>query len=161
MKEFLITSILSLVSIIGYSQLTDESVDNDSRFKNALIFTAGTFVYDEPFIPSFQYERTLLYGKKKKRFSFGINTGYTRYKADKEYIYHLRPFMLIGRYASKFEFSIGVAYKQYADSNTVYESGFNGAISYGYRYQKKGSKFLFRIGGGFPEALYMGIGFRF
>lgn len=161
MKSIFLIITFIVIYCTGYSQSTDESVDNDSGFKNALVFTVGTSGFEIPFIPSFQYERTLIQGKKKKRFVFGINTGYTRYKTYKENIYHLRIYMLIGRYASKFEFSIGTIYQQYVGSNTVYESEFGGAISYGYRYQKETSRFLFRAGLGSPEAVYMGIGFRF
>lgn len=165
-----LTLILLLLCTLGcYAQTTDRSVDNDRDFKNALVFTAGTTVLDIPFIPSFQYERTLFYGKKNKKFMFGINTGYTRYKPYKENIYHLRLYTLIGRYAAKFEFSIGVAhighYQKYTDANntpyTVYEAEFSGAMNIGFRYQKEGSQFLFRFGVGAPEILYLGVGFRF
>ena len=158
-----ITLIILILSISQhcYSQSNERSIDNNSHFKNALVFTAGGVPYPPQFIPSFQYERTLIQGKKNKRFLFGINTGYSRYIDDEVNIYHLRPYTLIGKYASKFEFSIGVLYQQYANSNTVNESKFDGAINIGYRYQKQGSRFLYRFGVGSPEALYLGVGFRF
>ena len=35
------------------------------------------------------------------------------------------------------------------------------AVSIGYRYQKPGGNFVFRTGGGWPEAAYVSIGFAF
>lgn len=65
--------------------------------------------------------------------------------------------ILTGVNKSHFEAAIGMSYFMEKEDNRYLTP----AVSFGYRLQKPGGRFIFRTGLGYPEALYVGLGVSF
>lgn len=61
---------------------------------------------------------------------------------------------LTGLKKSHLELHLGIAYSSGFESLTP-------AVGIGYRYQKPGGQFVFRVGASFPESFYLSLGFCF
>lgn len=142
----------------GTAQTTPTT--ENQKFKNSLYFNAGTGVLWH--VAAASYERTLkqhLFGKNIASFVKISGGYYLMWDFSPEYG---GPFvqghggLLFGKKSHLFEVSAGPAY--------IFTGDFDGlapSFNLGYRYQKKDQRFLFRAGLSFPEALYLGFGFRF
>jgi len=78
--------------------------------------------------------------------------------------------VLVGKRNSHLEFTLGTVYFDGEETttshlgptvNTEDYQDFDLVISLGYRFQKPGGQFVFRTGAGWPELLYISLGFCF
>ncbi|MDZ7776892.1 MAG: hypothetical protein U5L09_15425 [Bacteroidales bacterium] len=63
--------------------------------------------------------------------------------------------IITGQNRSHFEGALGVAYMMSTETSLI------PSLALGYRNQVPGKKFMFRIGVGLPELLYVGVGYSF
>ena len=75
----------------------------------------------------------------------------------------LKVYTLIGRKYNKLEISAGIAGSNSKDrfSTLSCENCILPAGVIGYRYQNSQKPFVFKIGVGYPELIYIGLGFQF
>jgi len=131
---------------------SDKQLNNNAIYGNAgiggLWFTATGY-----------YERMLKQSMSGKRISSFARAGYGGLAAwEVETGYFLAQVgILTGLKTHHFELSMGPIY--YTNWGGV--SGFSVSGNIGWRIQKPESPFLFRMGLGFPEALFIGFGFSF
>jgi len=129
--------------------------------KNALTVSVG--MLNEAGIIGIEYERILIGGNNNSYFKLLIRPGvamvfqtggfFSIYIAQTHWLYGG---FLTGKKNSHMEIAIG--YVSFSDSG-FYDS--NLGFELGYRFQKPGEKFLFRIGSGMPTILFVSIGISF
>lgn len=156
---------LVFLTILLFVADTVTSQDNlykrDKRFKpNSIHLNPGTGFPLALYISGFvNYDRILkenLFQSKIHVFgraSFGGIVNWT----DESIISLLQAGFFTGNKNSHFEFALGGMYMNTLPNRSrILPSG-----QLGYRYQKPNGAFVFRSGAGFPELIYLGMGFSF
>ena len=114
-------------------------------FGGALIFYSATIHLEHVFSKKKKKENTTIFG----RFGFGVATGLVQVN----YI-SINGGIYAGANNWPIELSAGFGY-------LLNEKFVFPMISFGWRFQKPNESFIFRTGIGFPEGLYLSVGFRF
>lgn len=141
---------------ISYSQ---DSISYSSVIpfkKNSIYGTLGAgYVFDF----TGNYERMIFYPLNRKIQSVGIRLsagpGVSVFVSFMQYISTLT--VLTGKGNNHFEFGAGADFikAKYEDWQIA------PVVNLGYRFQKPGGDYIFRTGTGFPELLYLSVGFCF
>jgi len=187
MKRLLLILFLILIICTSYGQEvnadTTTSEQNEEThaglMKNTLFFTAGWF---GGFIYNGNYERMIWGNKNPAIRSVMIRVGigqlfvpesvYSLFSTVKlkTTTYTATLGMLIGKRNSYLEFTAGVVYFNGEETQTSMLSGkeitsdykeINPAVTLGYRYQKPGDHFVFRVGAGWPDLVHISLGLCF
>jgi len=127
--------------------------------KNAIYGSIGTAgVY---FSASAYYERMFLGNNENAKNSFFARAGYggvASLGGNGSYLLVQGGILTNAKGKSHFEGALGVV----VFSDDVYDdSNVKPSVSAGYRNQKPGRSFIFRAGAGYPETIYVGVGFGF
>ena len=146
-----------LLSLITIGQETESEVPVKIR-KNIFHATGGYAIYY--LAADINYER--LIGETNNEFIHSIwvrlgGGGWIIY-GDEGKHFLAAVTILSGSNNNHFELSLGMAY-MYSDRK--YDQGYIPAGAIGYRYQKPGSRFVFRTGFGVPETAYISLGLCF
>jgi hypothetical protein len=154
----LILLALLCLSRAGYTQEIKPDTLLQDHYKNIVSVSIGAFpIYG---IVTANYERMILNYSEKRNYSLWVRggAGYWVWWEDSGLDYLATLGILTGRNKSHFEGSLGVVYASWFDSGsrTFLPSG-----TLGYRYQKPGVPLILRVGGGWPEAAYVGVGYCF
>lgn len=163
------------------SSLIQEDLTTPELYKNAIYVSGGTLGATFGFING-SVERMIWGNNHRIIQSVFIRASIGKYKTGEVLsgFFHSSKYILtsylgtmgvlIGREKSYAEFGFGIAY---SDGTETVTSGWTGninnrdyteltpALNLGYRYQKPGDNFLFRIGIGYPELYYIGLGICF
>jgi len=140
----------------------EESLKNAESLisKNAIYGSVGTAgVY---FSATGYYERMFLGKNEKAKNAFFARAGYggvASWGGNGSYLLVQGGILTNAKGKSHFEGALGLVFfseEVYTDSSNTKPS-----VSAGYRNQKPGKSFIFRAGAGYPEALYVGVGFSF
>jgi hypothetical protein len=133
--------------------------------KNSLSLTAGAWPGEFYFSLLGNYERMIVMLPKSFVHSFWFRVGAGPWAGwgptGMNYVSTLSA--LMGRGAAHFEIGSGVLFSYWSDEkefhpivNDRYIAGF-----LGFRYQKPGGSFVFRTGLGWPEGIYLSLGYCF
>jgi hypothetical protein len=155
MKLKISALVILFVSVFSYSQ--DISISSSDRVaKNAIEFSAGMAIVI--INVSVSYERKLTSMGVRKESSLWVKGRYSKFSGwiteDKSRFFDATMFTLLGAGRSFAEISLGVGMFPYGYSVVP-------TLSLGYRFQKQGEGLIFRTGGGFPELIYLGLGYSF
>lgn len=178
----ILSSLLTVYQAVGQKDTADTTIAgnqdvNPRLFKNVMYLTGG---YVAGFSISGNYERILWQNPnqflRSIQFRVGIGKSWIEtwaffYASD----YELKTYtgtlgLLAGRRGSNLEFGMGATYVDGQEvttwifSNNDYKHDFhamNLSIMMGYRYQKPGEYFIFRCGLGWPDGVYVSLGFCF
>lgn len=154
----LIVLALLCLSREGYTQeITPDTLYQDA-YKNVASVSLGAFpIY---LIAMASYERMILNYSEKRSYSLWVRggAGFWEWWEDSGMDYIATFGIMTGRNKSHFEGSLGVVYSSWFASGS---KTFLPACTLGYRYQKPGMPLMFRAGGGWPEAAYVGVGYCF
>ena len=146
-----------MVNSINAQEETEKKSDSSIN-KNAIYGSVGTAgVY---FSATAYYERMFLGKHENVKNSFFARAGYggvASWGGNWSYLLVQGGILTNAKGKSHFEGALGLVFF----SEEVYDSSVGPAISAGYRNQKPGKSFIFRAGAGYPEALYVGVGFGF
>ena len=172
---YIFTSVILIQSCVAFQRtrtLLPESDDNgvlvgmtyDKAYSSSRVKLNSVFgnIGGAPLVGrtlSIYYER-IVYSQFPRPF---VRAGYCSLHGERDYgNYMLQVGMLIGRKASNFELALGALYTW--EISTVYGVNFSEYFvsgSAGYRYHKPTGGIILRIGGGYPEFAYVGLGFSF
>jgi len=162
MKSFLITFITFFTfQTLAVCQTNKVERSSDNFKKNVVYATLGMYPNA---IYNFNYERQIIQPVKGPVSSVNLRIGYG-VEGDltgSEKLCLLSSNFIFGSGASHFETDLGAAYLfdivKYNYDNKV---GITPIINLGYRYQKKNGHFVFRTGIGWPDCIYISLGFAF
>jgi hypothetical protein len=153
------------IADISLSQKAIIPVSHAELKKNAVSVTAGSWPEEFYFSLLGNYERMIFQLPKSFIHSFWIRVGAGPWAefgpTGVNYVSTLSA--LLGRGGAHFEFGSGVLFTYWSDEkefgpiiNERYLAGF-----LGFRYQKPGGYFVFRTGLGWPEGIYLSLGYCF
>lgn len=151
MKHFL-TCVICIIAISTFSQ---KETEEDVGFnKNAIYANVGSgLLY---FTATGYYERMLTQNSKISSFVKVGAGGYALWGVGGQFI--LAQYgILTGAKTHHLELGVGPSYFINGDMQGALP--FSGTI--GWRIQKPGGNFIFRMGASWPEAVYVGLGFSF
>ncbi len=160
MIKYILFIALYLIGFGVHAQ-TDSTRSKESPLnKNSfyLGLGAGTEFY---FTGTFTYERLLWQRKKAVHFAIGANIGYSYYAVwgIGGSVISANLLLLTGANKSHIEISGGANFILNGDLEGYGPYKFSTSV--GYRFQKPEGGFLFRIGTGWPEVGYIGLGHNF
>ena len=153
-KTILLVTITILLSStkFGYSQ--NESIKDVGFYKNAIhgnVGIGGLYLTANGY-----YERMITQSSKILSFvKVGIG-GYSTWGDEGNYI--LGQFGILSG-ANKHHLELGAGPRYVINGNIQGYGPFTATI--GWRIQKPGGNFIFRLGASWPEAIYVGLGFSF
>ncbi len=168
-QQLLIFFIVSICSISFAQNKTLKDTNRSNAFYSSAIFVGQTGGL------GINYERFLIQ-RNQKVFNAITGTICIGGFSDGNFYGCSRLTAFIGRSRNYFEFGWGVTifYDRDQYSTDKQQSQFNGsepikkdyvglwpAMAIGYRYQEENKPTLFRFGIGYPEMLYMSVGFKF
>ncbi len=146
MKKLLLVQFLWVTNFYGSAQTIEPT---ERLHKNTIIANVGYLPLFTPTV-SFQYERVIV-SKRENVLGVSLGLGFV-----KDWVYTFpRIYGLIGKNSSSLELGLGV-YIEVAYGYGIYPSPL-----IGYRHMSDSKRRYFRVGIGYPEAIYVGIGFRF
>jgi len=153
-----ITIFFCLLTTLIYAQGSDNKSNTESLRKNAVYGTVGFFpIY---FFGGGSIEHLFTRPPGKVLTAFGVRVGAGPFALweDTGMDYYLNFNALVGRNKHHFEIGAGpmLMHMEYDNENSIWPSG-----NIGYRFQKPGKNFIFRAGGGWPEAAYLSVGIAF
>ena len=157
MKPVLLLLLFSLTSFSISGQNLDQSDNINKVYKNSIIISPGLLVIYPTL--TFQYERILTDGKVGLDFGVSLGGGTLYDGQSRLSLIYPRAYWLIGKKSSKLELAAGIGL--FLEWGYETQGGFMPSVVIGYRYQKYGQRFLFRVGVALPEGAYAGVGFRF
>lgn len=149
---------IALTSSVSFSQINLLENFQVKKAKNTISISGGTIILASS--ANLAYERMLLSSKsavlhslwiKGRASSFGNNDWI---ESDHKYLIDLAAVGLIGQTRMHMELSLGIG--MFPIDNQFFPT-----LSAGYRYQKDKGGFIFRTGLGYPEFLYIGLGYGF
>ncbi len=155
----LITILLFITLLIQIQTITAQSEMVKSYNKNVIHGSLGLFLTANTF-----YDRILSNYNSETKFAVFSRVGYSLYAIPSMNgssignMLSLQGGFFTGKKFSHFETTLGMLYQNSFDDDY---SAFRPALSIGYRGHKPGGKFMFRIGVGFPELMYTGVGYSF
>lgn len=166
----------------GYRPATaSDTIVNPCLGRNIMYFTGGILIgtyyggnYERIFLSNKRHSVQVLarigIGKvHMKTIGLGIGFFAVLYAWEEEYdlmSYFANVGILAGRRSSHLDACVGIAYLD-GTRTVIYRSipeevmghqEVNPLLSLGYRYQKPGGHFLFRVGAGWPEQVYLSLG---
>lgn len=167
MRSFVSLIILLILYTSVYAQDSPRDSLNTELKKNAVFITGGTLLFMGAV--NINYERKV-HNNQSDNLSLWLKTGYGfyyHYDVGSPLLnFRIGLTMIKGAYDKHFELSLG--YMNFHGKATRWYDSFhliygNHALagSIGYRYQKPDGKFIFRTGLGYPETLYVSVGFCF
>ncbi|OFY63999.1 MAG: hypothetical protein A2V64_12370 [Bacteroidetes bacterium RBG_13_43_22] len=160
MKIFIIVLIVFVTfEAMAVCQATRDSVLSVNYKKNVVY---GTFGLYPGATYNLNYERQIIHLVKCSVSSINIRLGYGVYGdlAGSEKLFLLSSNFIFGQGSSHFETDLGAAYLfDIVRMNSENENGVIPVINAGYRFQKKNGHFVFRTGIGWPDCIYMSLGF--
>jgi hypothetical protein len=156
---FLICCMLITCTHASYGQeevLSDYKANTIHGSLGTLLLIGGSNIF---------YDRFLGDNTKHKNLATFVRIGYQRSSVSTDFSggiskgngLILEAGMLTGRNFSHFEAALGATYLD----NFNNKKYFLPAFSLAYRGQKPGNSFMFRTGVGFPEYIFIGLGFSF
>ena len=162
MKRIQLTAFnIAILIILFCNTLIAQNVTDNSYKKNTLHGSLGTVAIVNT--ATVFYERILTESTSPSKFTTFARVGFQGSNAIDVWggdningnSLILQGGILTGPNRSHFEGALGVAYMM------TESSSFIPAFTLGYRNQVPGKKFMFRIGVGLPELLYVGVGYSF
>ena len=157
MKSLLISFVILLVAAVNsYSQDFLSEIFTRKEANNTVVGSAGTVFLANEF--NVAYERKLVTFKKRDVKSVWLKGRYTRFGglADRTgaSFFDVSAMALLGARSSFTEVGAGIGI--FPAESTVYPTGL-----VGYRYQRSKGGIVLRAGIGYPELLYIGLGYAF
>lgn len=163
LKKMKSLSRLLIISVILFASFTntkgqDLLHEKPLAFRKNIVHTSVGFLV--LYIPgTIFYERILSQPKENREIATFIRAGYGAYpnwSFVQEYMV-LEVGFFLGSEASHIEFAVG---GMKIVNNSILMQ-YQPAASMGYRFQRPGGRIMFRSGIGYPEAIYVGVGFCF
>ena len=153
-KNLILFTFFSLL-IIGTAIGQDKSKQNPSLRNNAIYFTGGYGAFWA--MVSGSYERILSKSKNNKlallaKLSYGTHVSWDTDGP----LYTGELGIITGAKDSHLQANLGLGTAEGYGRSKYFLAG-----SLAYRYQKPGGFFIFRVGGGFPEAAFLSLGVSF
>lgn len=161
-KKQIIVFSITYILFLSFSTLIAQDVTDNSYKRNIIHGSLGTVAIVST--ATIFYERILTESSNKSRFTTFARIGLQGTSASDIWggsgntygsAFIAQGGILTGPNRSHFEGALGVAYMM--NKTTLFLPSF----SLGYRNQMPGKKFMFRIGVGLPELLYVGLGYCF
>ena len=135
----------------------DETSDN---FRKDVVY--GTVGFLPNIVCNINYERQIIHPIKGPVSSINLRLGFgvEGDLAGSENLCLLSSNFIFGSGSSHFETDIGAAYRFDVVKQYYYKKdGITPIINPGYRFQKKNGHFVFRTGIGWPDCIYLSLGF--
>ena len=156
--NFLLIAFFTFQTLAVCQTNIDESSSSNFK-KNVLYATFGLYPYA---IFNFNYERQIIHPIKGPMSSINLRLGYgvEGDLSGSEELCLLSSNFIFGSGSGHFETDIGAAYLfNIVKDNYDKKVGITPIISLGYRFQKKNGHFVFRTGVGWPDCIYISLGF--
>ena len=141
-------------------KLTNIDESSSANFKKNVVYATFGFLPNAIF--NFNYERQLIHPGKEPVSSINLRLGYgVEGNLDgSEKLVLLSSNFIFGSGSGHLETDIGAAYLfNIVKYNNDKKAGITPVINLGYRFQKKNGHFVFRTGIGWPDCIYLSLGF--
>lgn len=150
----------------------NDGLTQDTLNKNTIYVSVGSFSFlgTSTLTTTGYYERMIKQNMWDKNISSFVKVGYGKItnngtgflfggKIHNESQYLLAQYgLLVGGKRKHLELGLGMI--NFINGYHK-EEGFQPSVTVGYRFQAPSEKFIFRIGGSYPEAFYLSMGFSF
>ena len=152
------TILVSLISICFiFNSSAQNLLDQNQLKKNHIHYSIGTLLFFSS--SQVSYERLFFYSKGDFPLAIGANLGIGIYSTDDSsdeigFLFNPNFVFLTGRNKNHFEARLGLTF---LDLDNLIRPSYLA----GYRFQKPEGGWSFRTGMGFPETVYVGVGYSF